>query len=85
MESNVHAAVAESMLAEAPPSRDGLDGVIHMLEANAEATLALAKAQETANLIAVLAEYGPDLHSRTDKIHDAYKGLTEELRRRYGL
>lgn len=73
------------MLDQAPPSRDSLEGVIYMLEANAEATLALAEAQDTANIIAALAEYGPNLHTKTEDIRIPYQRLTDELKCRLGM
>lgn len=53
--------------------------------AQAEATLALAYAQETANLIALVSEGGPNLHMELEDFHEAYRPLLQQLNERLGL
>ena len=45
----------------------------------------VADAAETANLIAVLSDSGPDLHAKTKSFHDVYQPMVDALKERLGL
>lgn len=62
---------------------DTLEGVVAMLEANARATLALADAQHTANLLTLMGD--SDISKPDEDFQDAYVPVVRQLRDRLGV
>lgn len=62
---------------------DTLEGVVVMLEANARATLALADAQHTANLLTLMDN--ADISKPDGNFQDLYVPVVHQLRERLGV